>query len=418
MCFLLSTILANYNPSTQCILMKSVAFALVLALACAGASEEELQASSRHEIVAGTFANPIDHTNHFNQATFKQRYWYTLSVWKYRGPILLWICGAEAGGFPKDDAFIMTLAKDFSAVVVALEHRYYGASLPFIEFTMDSLRYLNPTQALADIACFIPFFRNKLDDQAKGPLKVFAIGGGYGGALSAWARYKYPHLVDGALSSSGMVNTILDFYMFDQQVKKSILKNGEQCVKNIQHLLDEVQEMWNKNAWSIKNAYRAPYVEWDDFMFFFSDIFAQAVQWSYRTKMCAFLKSIMNDEQRHHKLSLFAEEHKITPNFYSFEYIRITQTDPINNYRQWTYQFCSSLGYFNTISHDDSPLRFKDMNVSYWKRYCQKSFDVTLFPDTFHTNSLYSGVRIEEAGSKIIFTNGVEDPWRWAGVQP
>jgi len=373
--------------------------------------------ASKIEIIAETFTNLIDHINPFNQATFKQRYWYTFDKWNNKSSILLWVCGAEEGGFPKDKSFIMTLAAELHAVVVALEHRYYGASIPYTELTVERLQYLNPTQALADIAWFVPFFKNKLNDRAKRPLKVFAIGGGYGGALAAWARYKYPHLVDGALSSSGIVNAVLDFHLFDEQVKNSIYKNGSKCIENILNLIKEVQNTWNNNTWSIKRDYRAPYIEWDDFMFFFSDIFVQAVQFGYKTKMCAFLKSIIEDKDKHKKLSQFEEDHMITPNSYSFEYIRTIQADPINNYRQWTYQFCSSLGYFNTISHNDPPLRFKEMDVEYWKRYCAKSFDTSLFPDTFHTNSLYGDIRMGEHTSKIIFTNGSEDPWQWAGIR-
>jgi len=37
---------------------------------------------------------------------------------------------------------------------------------------------------------------------------VIATGGSYSGALSAWMRLKYPHLVDASLSSSGVVNSI------------------------------------------------------------------------------------------------------------------------------------------------------------------------------------------------------------------
>lgn len=48
-------------------------------------------------------------------------------------------------------------------------------------------------------------------------IHIFRIhmGGSYPGGLSAWFRYKYPHLTVGGLASSGVVNPILDFGMFD-----------------------------------------------------------------------------------------------------------------------------------------------------------------------------------------------------------
>lgn len=41
------------------------------------------------------------------------------------------------------------------------------------------------------------------------------IGGSYPGALSAWFRYKYPHLTIGAIASSAVILAIEDMKDFD-----------------------------------------------------------------------------------------------------------------------------------------------------------------------------------------------------------
>lgn len=59
------------------------------------------------------------------------------------------------------------------------------------------------------------------------------IGGSYPGALSAWYRYKYPHLTIGAIASSAVINAIVDFKQFDEQMFLSANKSGDYCYKAI-----------------------------------------------------------------------------------------------------------------------------------------------------------------------------------------
>jgi len=67
---------------------------------------------------------------------------------------------------------------------VSLEHRYYGASQPFSDWSLDNLKWLNTTQALEDIHKFINYMKITLDN--KMDRKVMLVGGSYPGALVAW----------------------------------------------------------------------------------------------------------------------------------------------------------------------------------------------------------------------------------------
>jgi len=371
--------------------------------------------NSKVTVNESIFLNQVDHFDPTNFKTYEQRYWYTLDFWDERkGPIFLYLCGESIGHFPGDDTLIMQMAKKFNGVVVALEHRYYGYSLPTLDLSLENLKYLSQDQGLADAANFLKFFQRKI---TAGTSKVFVVGGSYAGALSAWMRYKYPHLVAGSLSSSGVVNAILDFKEFDNQIKIAVNKSGPECEAIIHKLLDEAKSLWEKDPWILKKIHNAPYFEWEDFEFYYADLFAETVQYGARTKLCKLMKEIENDENRQYKLARLAIDNRAAPHTYGFQYIRTIQADPYNEFRQWTYQYCSALGYLNTISSTENPMRFKDMDLNYWKRYCAKAFDVVIFPDTFHTNSLYGDTRIVDVVDHVIFTNAGEDPWQWAGVR-
>uniref|UniRef100_A0A915DQR4 Uncharacterized protein n=1 Tax=Ditylenchus dipsaci TaxID=166011 RepID=A0A915DQR4_9BILA len=64
----------------------------------------------------------------------------------------------------------------------ALEHRYYGDSLPFDSFTTENLKYLTSQQALADLSVFIQTINEKRNFVNS---KWIVFGGSYPGMLAA-----------------------------------------------------------------------------------------------------------------------------------------------------------------------------------------------------------------------------------------
>lgn len=52
---------------------------------------------------------------------------------------------------------------EHNARFLVLEHRYYGDSQPFDEWTLENFAHLNSEQALADLAYFIGAMNEKND---------------------------------------------------------------------------------------------------------------------------------------------------------------------------------------------------------------------------------------------------------------
>lgn len=69
--------------------------------------------------------------------------------------------------------------------------------------------YLSSEQALADLAYFIEYVN--IGYKFSNDTKWIVFGGSYGGSLAAWMRAKYPHLVHGAVSTSGPLLAQIDF---------------------------------------------------------------------------------------------------------------------------------------------------------------------------------------------------------------
>jgi pimeloyl-ACP methyl ester carboxylesterase len=100
---------------------------------------------------------------------------------------------------------------EHGARLFVLEHRFYGASQPFDDWSLDSLRFLSSEQAMADIAYFLASMNQDFEQR-----QTIVVGGSYPGALSAWFRAKYPHMAIASWAASAVVQPIVDFWQYDE----------------------------------------------------------------------------------------------------------------------------------------------------------------------------------------------------------
>jgi hypothetical protein len=111
---------------------------------------------------------------------------------------------------------------------MVLEHRYYGSSQPFEDWSFKNLKYLNSSQALADMDYFISEMNADMKEKYDGAAtrQWITVGGSYPGALSAWFKAVYPKSAVAAWSSSGVIQAIEDFSDYDKDIYISALKSG------------------------------------------------------------------------------------------------------------------------------------------------------------------------------------------------
>lgn len=161
---------------------------------------------------------------------WSQRYYVDSTFWGGEGfPIFLYIGGEGPQSAPSSRLLMYTLAQEHNALMIALEHRYYGESQPVENMSNENLVFLTSTQALADLERFLSYilaFEPSVADTQSTPAlelpaatansKVVTFGGSYPGNLATWLKLKYPASIEGTVGSSAPVFAEFDFEQYAQ----------------------------------------------------------------------------------------------------------------------------------------------------------------------------------------------------------
>lgn len=153
----------------------------------------------------------LDHfgfgTPPLNITTFNQRYFICDGYWNgTQNATILFYSGNESDIelYVNNTGLMYEMAPYFGALLVFVEHRYFGQTQPFGEETSKYMNYLSMEQAMADYAQFLEWFKMSMD--LDNPA-IISFGGSYGGMISAYFRMKYPGSIDGAIAASAPIMT-------------------------------------------------------------------------------------------------------------------------------------------------------------------------------------------------------------------
>eukprot|EP01117_Protostelium_nocturnum_P003195 TRINITY_DN1412_c0_g1_i1.p1 TRINITY_DN1412_c0_g1~~TRINITY_DN1412_c0_g1_i1.p1 ORF type:complete len:383 (-),score=134.41 TRINITY_DN1412_c0_g1_i1:82-1230(-) len=342
------------------------------------------------------FQQKVDHFTKSDSRTFGQRYFVNLQhyVNGTDAPILLYINGEGmiSGPPSRSDDFIVQLAMQHKSPIITLEHRFYGKSHPFTELSVQNLQYLSVAQALEDLNTFVLSFRDSLRSQQKLPNAKFHIyhaGVSYSGALSAWFRYKYPTTTKAALSSSGVVNAILYFDKFDAQIPLAV---GGECTKVLREAMFKLElRILNPslNA-QTKQKFLASMLNDRDFSLMMGDVTGELVQYGEQDSLCLPLIDAWNKKEDLVDALAGVTVKSWNKKFgeaYQYSVDHLKNTTVVYEWadRQWWWQCCSELAYFQVAPKVGS-IRSQMINMDYFRNLCNSAFGNNQWPNIHAVN--------------------------------
>ncbi|KAH7512208.1 hypothetical protein FEM48_Zijuj12G0066200 [Ziziphus jujuba var. spinosa] len=338
----------------------------------------------------------LDHFNFYPKSyhTFQQRYLVNDTYWggaKKNAPIFVYTGNeGDIEWFAQNTGFLYETAPRFKALIVFIEHRFYGKSIPFggnkdVAYSNAStLGYLSSTQALADYATLIIDLKQNLT-ATESPVVVF--GGSYGGMLAAWFRLKYPHVAIGALASS---SPILNF----------------ENLTSPNYIDADALGGWLSTAYvyTAMTDYPTP-------SNFLSPLPAYPVK-----QMCKAIDDPATGN------NTFAKLYGAANVYYNYSgtatcFNLDDDSDP-HGLGGWRWQACTEMILPTGANNEESIFPESEWHYNDSASSCKYAFDIE--PRRNWITTEFGGYDIQRVlkrfGSNIIFFNGLRDPWSGGGV--
>jgi len=357
------------------------------------------------------------------------------------------------------------LAKEHKALMVSLEHRFYGESYPTDDMSVENLSYLTSEQALADLARFIEYISSLTKESAlksNPPLKAkfsaanskwVSFGGSYPGNLATWLKLKYPSSVAGTVGSSAPVQADYNFYRYAQVVgaalKYDLIGGSDQCYDIVEKAVAELHDLVTLTVpyGSSENvpASLKPCTDMNDeydLYAYESNIFGNfqgTVQYNMQMSGAATVADLCSElTSDAHSSPLGALDAMVGKYFASsgedsciasswsemIGELKEEAFDGSSAMRQWIWQSCNEFGYFQTTEGDGHPftsLTSCSLKIA-GEEMCKQSYGIEEYwgPQKSGDGKKYASTETYGSrsvqGANITIPNGNMDPWHSLGV--
>jgi serine protease 16 len=321
-----------------------------------------------------------------------QRYWLNREFWGgVDFPIFVYIGGegAESCSRLTNRMYAYQLAQQHQALLVDVEHRFYGESYPTADMSTRNLQHLSADQALADLARIIGHIKSDLNTASS---KVVTIGGSYPGNLAAWFRLKYPSVTQGSIASSAPVLAQTNFYAYMDVVGQSIIHfSGQACFDAFESAAKTLASYAEAGNYAqLEKDFNTcnPIGSTNDLKVLLSDLMGNVqgtIQYNNEhsgvmnvTDICGTMQQSTDYYANFIALqALYRQANGQSCEDASYAdtiaYLSNPEKDANNNGRPWTYQTCNEFGYFQTADSKVRRVSTLYRMLSLWNLCCSTS---------------------------------------------
>ena len=341
-----------------------------------------------------------------------------------------------------DRGIVNILSQATGGIAIVLEHRFYGDSLPFSNFTTENLKYLSYDQTLQDSISFIQNFSSVSPYSKTQQSKWITYGGSYAGARAAHLRKLFPDIVYGGIGSSAVTHAEDDYWRYFDMIRlhqdRSCVSSINEAVKVVDLILD-LPFSYPKDA--LKTLFGLQGLRDEDFadLITYPLAFIQSLNWDDELsshKFQSFCQTMTEDSFKKRLLgytvgsapySLLRYGQWIQKNLANkcpadltpvecFGLPEDVSTKP-STMRAWGYQVCTQWGYFQGSPPVTETVAYRHRVVSnrltlpHTSSYCERDYGIVERPHIEDINKLGD---FDTHFPRLAFIDGSADPWREA----
>ncbi|CAK5268823.1 unnamed protein product [Mycena citricolor] len=407
---------------------------------------------ARAGLVEYFFDQLLDHTNP-SLGTFKQRYWFSEKYYKPGGPIILFNAGEEDAsqytGYLQNVTITGAIGYATGGATIVMEHRYWGKSIPFADYSTANMKYFTIHNAVQDYAYFAQNVALPWASGAKvtpPPTTAWILNGGsYPGVLAAYVKQTFPDLFYASYATSAPVQAIYDFFGYFVPVAAGAPQN---CSTDMKRVITH----WDKVMTQGKPAEKRKLMT----LFGFGNVThaddassgLEEAPWSWQ----ALGPAVGAHQQFFDFCDMLETRHGVTagPDGFGVEYATrqwaqwqtalnkqlcgadfdndncwgtydptsasYTNIAPTNTYRPWISLSSTQIAFWQDGNPTAPSIVSKLVNPAYWERQCplwfpaENGVSVPAKAPVDTLNPVYGGW--DMSVDRLLFVNGEFDPWR------